>query len=101
MDRITFRSAHVGETKRLVFDFISLLALGETISSASAGSAVYSGDSDASVTLSAPVTSGTEVTLRAAGDTEGVTYLITVTVVTSLSQTLMLSGFFAMVPEGL
>ena len=101
MDRVTFRSAHVGETKNLVFDFISLLAIGETISSADVGSAVYSGAASASVALGTPAVSGTKVTVTAAGDTEGVTHLITMTVVTSLGQTLPLSGFFALVPAAL
>lgn len=101
MNRITFRSAHVGETRKLAFDFISDLAIGETISSAVASYAVYSGDADAEVTLGSPSTSGTIVTVAAAGDTEGVTYLVTVTATTSAGQVLELSGFLAMTPEGM
>lgn len=101
MNRVTFRSAHVAEIKKLVFDFISDLAIGETISTAVASFSVYSGDSDAEVTLGTPTISGTQVTVSAEGDTEGVTYLVTITIATSAGQTLQLSGFFAMVPEGL
>jgi len=101
MNRITFRSAHVGETRKLTFDFISDLALGETLSTAVASFSVYSGDADAEVAFGSPVISGTQVVVTAAGDTEGVTFMVTITVVTSAGQTLMQSGFFAMTPEGL
>ena len=101
MNRITFRSAHVGETRNLAFDFISDLAIGETISSAVAGYAVYSGASSATASLGTPSTSGTIVTVAAAGDTEGVTYLVTVEATTSTGQVLALSGFLAMTPEGM
>jgi hypothetical protein len=101
MNNVTFRSAHVGETRNLAFDFISLLALGETISSAVASYAVYSGATAATATLGSPATSGTIVTVAASSASEGVTFLVTVTVVTSLSQTLKLSGFLAMTPAGM
>ena len=101
MNRITFRSAHVGETRKRTFDFISDLAIGETLSTAVASFSVYSGDADAEVTFGTATISGTEVTVLAAGDTEGVTFLVTTTVTTSAGQTLMQSGFFAMTPEGL
>jgi len=100
MDRIIFRSAHVGEIKKLTFDFLSALALGETISTASVGAAVYSGGT-ATATLSTPSISGSQVTCTASGDTEGVTFLVTMTITTSAGQTLALSGFLAMVPAGL
>lgn len=101
MNRITFRSAHVGETRKLAFDFISDLAIGETISSAVASYAVYSGATAATASLGSPSTSGTIVTVSAAGNTEGVTYLVTVTATTSAGQVLELSGFLAMTPEGM
>jgi hypothetical protein len=99
MNRITFRSGHVGETRKLAFDFISDLAIGETISSAVASYAVYSGATGATATLGSPSISGTIVTVSAAGNAKGVTYLVTVKITTSLGQTLQLSGFLAMIPE--
>lgn len=101
MNRITFRSAHVGETRKLTFDFISDLALGETLSTAVASFSVYSGNTNAKVTFGSPIISSTQVAVTAAGDTEGVTFMVTITVTTSAGQTLMQSGFFAMTPEGL
>ncbi len=101
MNRVTFRSAHVDEIRKLAFDFISDLAIGETISSAVASAVVYSGAASAAATLGTPAISGTIVTVAAEGDTEGVTFLVTVEATTSLGQVLQLSGFLAMTPEGM
>jgi len=101
MNRVTFRSAHVNEIRKLAFDFISDLAIGETISSAVASAVVYSGSAAATATLGTPAISGTVVTVAAEGDTEGVTFLVTVEATTSAGQVLPLSGFLAMTPEGM
>lgn len=100
MNRTILESQHVGETAKLIFDFISDLALGETLSTSSVAAAVYSGNASAVCTCGATSISGTKVTFTAAGDTEGVVFLVTVTVTTSAGQTLKKSGFLAMTPAG-
>ena len=53
MNRANFSGKFVSETKTLTFDFLSLLAIGESISTASGSAAVYSGtDSSPSALIS-------------------------------------------------
>lgn len=98
--RTIFDGKASGATVNEVFDFLSLLAVGETISTASVGSVVYRG-SDASpsaiVSGSASI-SGSKVTQAITAGTLGVTYLLACTVTTSGSQTLLLEGFLTIVP---
>jgi hypothetical protein len=99
MSRVTFRSINADETCKLVFDFSSLLAVGETISSASVSAAVYSGATGSTLTLGTASIVGAQVSCLASAGTEGVTYLVTCVAVTSLSQHLPLSGFLAILSE--
>lgn len=87
------------ETRKQVFDFISALAVGETISTASTAAVVYSGTdaSPSSIISGAASISGTKVTQTLTAGTSGVTYLVTCTITTSLSQTLTLQGYLTVV----
>ena len=99
MSRVVFGGKLLGETKSLVFDFLSSLALGETLSTASVAAIVYSGtDASPSSLISGSATiSGSQVTQKITGGVLGVTYLLTCTVTTSAGQTLLLSGFTTIV----
>lgn len=97
MPRVILGAQYVGETVNQVFDFASRLAVGETISSASASYTCYAGATGSTITLGSAASSGTKVTVPVSGGTLGVTYLLTVSIVTSLSQTLSLSGFLTVV----
>lgn len=99
MSRVVFGGKSLGETKNCVFDFLSLIALGETLSTASVAAVVYSGtDASPSSLISGSATiSGSQVTQKITGGVLGVTYLLTCTVTTSAGQTLLLSGFTTIV----
>lgn len=102
MNRIEFPSLPLGVTQTLAFDFTSLLATGETISGTpTCAAALYSGtDTSPSSLISGTATvSGAVVSQKVAttGRTEGATYTVTCTAVTSASQTLKLSGFLVLV----
>ena len=100
MKRISIPGKHASETVSQIFDFISLLAVGETLSTASVTATVYSGtDSSPSSIISGSASiSGTKVTQLVTGGTLGVTYNLVCTVTTSASQTLTLMGFLVIVP---
>ena len=100
MKRISIPGKHTSETISQVFDFISLLAIGETLSTASVAATVYSGTdaSPSSIISGSASISGTKVTQLITGGTLGVTYSLVCTVTTSASQTLTLMGFLAVVP---
>jgi len=95
MNKVIFGSKPSGETKKLVFDFASSLAVGETISSASVVATTYSGtdSSPSSIISGSDTTSGSQVTQAVTAGTVGVTYLLTCTAITSASQTLQLAGY--------
>lgn len=99
MSRVVFGGKSLGETKSLVFDFLSLIALGETLSTASVAAVVYSGTdaSPSSLISGSAAISGSQVTQKITGGVLGVTYLLTCTVTTSAGQTLLLSGFTTIV----
>ena len=97
MNRVVLQEKRSGETVKTVFDFISRLAVGETISSASTSAAVYSGTDAAPsglVSGSASI-SGTQVTQALTAGTVGVVYMLTCTALTSASQTLQLQGLIS------
>lgn len=100
MSRVVFGGKNSGETKNLVFDFAGRLAIGESVSSATTVATVYSGtDSTPSAVINGAATcSGTKATQSVKAGTVGVTYLLTCTAVTSASQTLVLTGFLAVLP---
>lgn len=91
---------HLGETIKVVFDFISSLAVGETLSTAAVTAAVYSGtDATPSAIVSGSAAiSGTQVTQAITGGVSGVVYLLTCTVTTSASQTLAKDGYMVVTP---
>ena len=95
MNRATFSGKFVSETKTLTFDFLSLLAIGESISTASVSAAVYSGtDSSPSSLISGSATiTGSKVTQKITGGVVGVVYLVTCSVTTSTWQALTYSGY--------
>lgn len=102
LDRILFKPKRVGETVFLkpAFDFISALAPGETITTATVTAAVYSGvDPNPSAIISgSAVISGTQVTQTVTGGVVGTIYGLTCVVTTSLGQTLNSAGFFSIDP---
>lgn len=100
MSRLTLEPKYAAETKKQVFDFASLLAVGETISTQVVTAAVYSGtDASPSALISGSATaSGTKVTQTITGGLAGVVYTITCSITTSLSQTLRLIGYLTILP---
>ena len=101
MSTVTFPTKYVGETKKLVFDFISLLASGETISTQVVAAAVWSGvDATPSSLISGSATaSGTKVTQAVTDGVAGVIYKLTCTITTSAGQTLILIGYLPVLTD--
>lgn len=91
----------VGETKVYSFDFSSALAVGETVSTQVVTAAVYSGvDASPSSLISGLASaSGAVVSQKITGGVLGVLYELLCTITTSLGQTLLLSGYLAVIPE--
>ena len=100
MSRLSFGGKCANETRKETFDFISRLATGETISSASVTATTYSGtDAVPSGLISgAAAISGTKVTQSLTGGIEGVTYLLICSAVTSTGQTLKLPAYLVVTP---
>lgn len=100
MNRIVLEPRHASETRKEVFDFLSRLATGETISTATASVLVYSGATAATApTLGSAAISGSQVSVLTSGGDSGVTYLLSVAAATSLGQTLHLVGFLVILPN--
>jgi hypothetical protein len=101
MSRITLEGKLTSETVSTVFDFISRLAVGETISTQVVTASVYSGtDAAPSAIVSGSATaSGTQVTQKITAGVLGVMYKLLCTITTSAGQTLSLSAFLAIVPD--
>jgi hypothetical protein len=78
------------EDVKLTFDFVNLLASGETISTASTTAIVHKGtDASPSAIISgAAAISGTRVTQLVIDGTDGVTYCLICQITTSAGQTL-------------
>ncbi len=97
---VIFDPKQAGSTEPRIFDFTSLLAVGETISSATTTAAVYSGvDTNPSAVISGSATvSGARVTQTLTAGTVGVIYKLTCTANTSLSNVFILTAFLAVVP---
>lgn len=100
MIRVELPNKLAGETKNVTFDFTSLLAAGETISTESCTATVYSGnDSNPSAIISGSASaSGAVVTQKITAGTVGVIYSVVCTITTSLSQTLQVAGYLAILP---
>ena len=101
MNRIELPNKIATEVKNLTFDFASLLAASETISTKVVTAAVYSGTdaSPSSIISGSATSSGTVVTQLITGGTLGVIYELTCTITTSASQTLVLVGYMAVIPK--
>ena len=101
MSLVQFPPKLPGEVKKLVFDFISNLAVGETISTKSVAAYVWSGvdGTPGSLISGSATASGTKVTQSVAGGIAGVIYKLVCTITTSLSQTLTLVGYLAVIED--
>lgn len=97
MSRVVFFGKTADESHNEVFNFSTLLAAGETIASATVTAPVYSGEGSLTINGSATI-SGAQVTQRVSGGSTGSTYMLTCTALTSLSQTLVLAGFYPILP---
>jgi hypothetical protein len=97
MNQVQIPPKSAGETRSIAFDFISKLALGETISTKAVTASVYSGvDATPSAIISGVATSsGTKVYQIVTGGVTGVIYELVATITTSTGQTLTLNGLLA------
>lgn len=100
-NQVSFLPKAVGETLIYTVDFASRLAVGVTISTQVVTATVYSGtDASPSAIVSGSATaSGTIVSQKLTAGTSGVVYLTTWTITTSDSQTVVMFGLLAVVPD--
>lgn len=98
--RQEFRPKPAASTHSVVFEFLSELGAGETISTQSVAASVWSGTdaSPSSLISGSASASGTQVTQLVTGGVEGVVYNLTCTITTSAGQTLVKSGYLAITP---
>lgn len=90
------------ETRFEVFDFVSNLAVGETITSQTVTAEVYSGVDSSPQSIvngSATVVNSTQVQQSMTGGILGVIYDLVCSVTTSLGQTLNISAYYAIAPN--
>lgn len=101
MTRIVQPTKLLGEVATLPFDFLTSLAVGETISTKTVTATVYSGtDATPSAIVSGSATSsGSIVSQKITGGVLGVIYELLCQVTTSAGQTLQLSSYLAVVPD--
>lgn len=101
--RTTFPPKLVGEVINLNFDFVSHLAVTETISTQSVTATVYSGVdvSPSSLVNGSATVSGTIVTQSITGGVAGVTYNLVCNITTSLSQTLDMTAMLSVLPNSI
>lgn len=103
MSRIILPPQLVGTVQSQSFDFTSLLASGETISTQSVVASVWTGtDASASAIVSGSASASGAVVTQAislVGKTAGTIYELLCTITTSASQTLKISAFLAAVPD--
>lgn len=99
--RQDFAPKLVGTTGQVTFEFLGELAVGETISTEAVTAAVHSGTDAAPSALidGAAASSGTQVTQALTGGEEGVIYKLTCTITTSAGNTLVKTGFLAVIPD--
>lgn len=101
MSRIVITPKYAGETKDYPFDFASrLVGAAETLVSAVATAAVYSGvdGSPASLVNASPTVLGTVATLRTQAGVVGVIYVVTVTGTSSTGQVMIMQAFLTVLP---
>ena len=98
---IILKGKYQGETIKIAFDFLSRLAVGETISTQAVSATTYSGtDASPSAIISGVATaSGSIVTQTITGGVAGVIYNLVCAITTSLGQTLHISAFLAVQPD--
>jgi hypothetical protein len=98
---IDFPAKLVSAIQVLKFNFTSLLGPTETISTQTVAASVYSGTdaSPSSIISGSASASGAIVSQTITGGTSGVLYELKCTITTSLSQTLVLAGMLAVVPD--
>lgn len=101
MNRVELPCKLTGETKTYTFDFSDEIDPGVTLSTQVVAAAVYSGtDANPSAIISGSATaSGAVVSQKITAGTVGVIYEMTCTVTTSDSQTLLKTGYLAVVPK--
>ena len=100
MNRVVLPTKLVNETLRPPIDLASQLAPGETISTASSATTVYSGvDANPSAVVLSTAFSGTVVTPTLAGGVAGCIYAGITTITTSLGATLKTQWFLAVLPD--
>lgn len=99
MSLIVSKAKASGETSPYVFDFISRLASGETLSSATTTASVWSGvDSNPSAIISGSATiSGTKVTQNITGGAVGTIYMVNCRATTSSGTVYMLTTYIPVV----
>lgn len=99
--RVELSPKYAAETKTYQFDFSSLLAAGESISTQAVVASVWSGtDATPSAIISGSASaSGAVVSQKITAGTVGVIYELTCTITTSASQTLVLTGYLPVVPK--
>lgn len=99
--RVDLPPKYSGDTKTYQFDFSSQLTSGETISTQSVAATVYSGtdSSPSSIISGSASASGAVVSQKITAGTVGVIYELACTITTSLGQTLVLTGYLAVIPD--
>lgn len=99
--KVTLEPKLSGETKSYDFDFTSLLAPSETISTKSVAASVYSGTdaSPSGIVSGSATSSGAVVSQKITAGTVGVIYKLVCTITTSASQTLQLVALLAIAPD--
>lgn len=101
MSRDSWQPKQASATKSYIFDFISDLSVGETISGATVTATVWSGTdpSPSSIISGAASISGTQVSQKLTAGVAGNIYAVTCTATTSLSQTLVRSAYLVVGPS--
>ena len=101
MNRVDLPPKLSGEIRNYTFDFSSLLATSETISTQKVTATVYSGtDADPSRLVAGTATaSGAIVTQKLKEGTTGVIYKLVCEITTSANQLLQMVGLLAVVPN--
>lgn len=102
MSRVILPNKYVADQVQYQFDFTSVFPFGETISTASVASAVFSGtDGSPSSMISGAASFSTDRIVRQniIGGVAGVIYVLTATVTTNNGRTYTLHGYTAVLPS--
>jgi hypothetical protein len=100
MNRLIFLPKRQGETPNYEFDFLSSLAIGETISTQVVTAEVFTGvdPSPPSIIGGSASASGSIVSQKITAGVVGVVYNLVCTITTSTGQTLQLAAFLYVEP---